>query len=668
MLPMMKELYTRSRDRAAARLDRFLRARGILQAAVVLSVLVGVVAAFAAAIAMSGGAAEGSSAGDAAWWALGRFSDGGTMYGDHGARLRVLGALATWIGVFLVQFMTGFVTAKLTARLDRISSGHSPAVEHDHVLVLGFDSKTPLIARELARSHQPVVLVVLADEDVRRMDAMLAAARRIPHNRLRIETRAGDPRDELSLLRVGADRAGAIVVLAPDGLDDAQAMRWTFSTLLAVRRVAGSDFRGHVVVESRHLESQYLFSAAAEAPASMPDLKPLRLIQIAGDDMVARVLAQSIRQLGVYFVLRELLSFRGCELYFEPVPDQLAGKSFDEVHAKVHGAMVVGLRARGAVPQLNPRGDVRLERGDHLIVLEEDRDTFLVDGALELPEPRLGADEIVHKDPLSVVVLGENRALPEFLAELDGVLSPGSEVTVFARTGAAEAELVVPTRNIRITREGRDPVQVARELGPALLGADVVVVLGVSAACDVDADAAALETLMTLRHAERLRGVRVPRLLTELSDFATASHVMATSDDFVVSSEILALLIGQLAITPDLEPVLHDDLLNPGCNDVFLRPRQVYVGEGEATFADVMAGARRRREVAIGLFLSDRTLVSPDLRALLTGRAEDDEITPARLNPPRSDRVPLDARVVVIAREQELAPACRDQVDAGRPK
>jgi hypothetical protein len=655
---MTNGLFPRMRDQGAARLDRFLRARGIVQAAVVATILVGVVVAFAAALMVTGGAAEGGSTGDAAWWAIGRFSDGGTMYEDRGARLRIFGVLVTWTGVFLVQFITGFVTAKLTARLDRIASGHGPAVERDHVLVLGFDSKTPLIARELARSHQPVVLVVLADEEVHRMDTLLAAARRIPRNRLRIETRAGDPRDELSLLRVGADRARAIVIVAPDGLDDAAAMRWTFSTLLAVRRVAGTEFRGHVVVETRHLESQYLLTASADPPASEPKLEPLRLIQIAGDDIVARVLAQSIRQLGVYFVLREILSFRGCELYFEPVPDRLAGRSFDEVLGNVHGALVVGLRARGAAPVLNPDGATRLEKGDHLIVLEEDRGAFRVDEALRLPEPRLGADEVAGTEaPMSVVVLGENRALPEFLVELDGVLPTGSEVQVFVEPGTMCGDLARSAARIRITCMEREPVQVARDLGPALLGADAVVVLGMSVEHGIDADSSALEILMTLRHAERARGVRVPRVLTELLNLATASHVMATSDDFVVSSEILALLIAQLALAPDLEPVLHDDLLNPGCNDVFLRPRQVYVGEGEATFADVMAGARSRHEVAIGVLLSERMTVSPDLRSLMAGRAEDDEISPARLNPSRSELVPADARVVVIAREPTASPA-----------
>jgi hypothetical protein len=52
--------------------------------------------------------------------------------------------------------------------------------------------------------------------------------------------------------------------------------------------------------------------------------------------------------------------------------------------------------------------------------------------------------------------------------------------------------------------------------------------------------------------------------------------------------------------------------------------------------------------------------VSPDLRALMAGRAEDDEISPARLAPPRSERIPADARVIVIARERapSIAKTC----------
>ena len=641
------------RDHVAARLDRFLRSHGTAQAAVLAAIVAGVLFAFAGALMLTGGAGEGRSVGDAVWWAVGRFSDGGTMYDDEGARLRVLAVLVTWTGVFVVQFLTGFVTAKLLSRLERISSGHGPAIERDHILVLGFDSKTPLIARELARSHQPVVLVVLADETVHRMDAAMAAACRIPGNRLRVETRSGDPREVIDLLRVRADQARSIVILAPDGLDDLEATRWTLGVLQGVRRIAGPEFRAHVTVESRHVESEALFEASADAPVSFDGLRPLRLIQIAGDDITARLLAQSVRQDGVYFVLRELLSYRGHELYFEPVPDRLAGMTFDEVHSIVHEAVVVGLRARGAAPRLNPDGATCLEIGDDLIVLETDRQTYRVDEAQRLPEPRSDVEEAPSpEEPMSVVVLGEDRALPELLAELDGALPPGSTVRVHVAPGAAMGDLAGRVGQIRVACAERAPSQVARELDASLLEADAVIVLGTSEERGQDADTAAFETLMTMRHAERARGARVRRRMTAIRNLATASRVLATSEDFVVSSEILALLMGQLALSPELEGVLHDDLLNPGCNDVFLHPRQTYVGDGDATFADVMAGARRRHEVAIGFYQRGVMTVSSNLRALMAGRAEDDEISPARLAPPRSERIPLDARVIVIARER----------------
>jgi hypothetical protein len=638
------------RGRFAYRLDRFLRMHGLLQALILLSATASMVLLFAGVLALTGGTSETHTMADHVWWSLGRFSDGGTMYPDQGMRVRTLAVVVTWTAVFVVQFMTGAVTAKLTDRLDQLRAGRSPVIERGHVVLLGFDSRVPLLARELARSHQRHMLVVLADGDVNEMDLALRSASRIPANRLRIETRMGDPRDEVNLLRVSADRARCVVILAPEGLDDDSAGRWGFQVLLALRRVAGPSFTGHVVIETRHAGDEELYRAAADS--ALADTPALPLIQLASDDIIARVLAQSVRQPGVFFVLRELMSFRGAELYFEPVPKRLAGKTFAQVHASVIGAIAVGIRPRGKASILNPPDGEVVGRDDELIVLEEERGVM-----------RLGSEsQLVHEaqpprstksaeKPTSIVVLGDNRALPEFVSEVSNALPENSTIVVYApgATRILQAQMTRLTR-VHLRCEDVDPTLVARDPPREVLGAETAVILGASTRRDGDADAVALETLVCLRHSERQRGTQVKRLVTELRNLSSCTHMVGTSDDFLVSTEILGLLMGQVMVTPDLHPILHDDLLNPGGNDVFLHHRELYVSDRKATFGQVMSAARRQGQVAIGLYLASRKSVTPNFRALLEGQAEELQSSPVRLVPPRHAHVPKDALIVVLAR------------------
>ena len=186
------------------------------------------------------------------------------------------------------------------------------------------------MAREIARSGQRCTLVVLAPEDKDRIDVALRPARRVPGHRLHTVVRTGDPRNEQALLRVAAHAARAIIVIPPASLKDDESVQWTLSTLLAMRRVAEEGFAGGSSSRRATPRPGKLLSLAGERGCAGEG--QLELDIITSDEVVASILAASTRQDGLYFVLRHLLAFDGCEFYVEPVPESLAGRSFDEAH------------------------------------------------------------------------------------------------------------------------------------------------------------------------------------------------------------------------------------------------------------------------------------------------------------------------------------------------
>lgn len=654
---MHEELLRRWRDLQAwlvYRFDRMLEWPPLAQVAIVALLTALVVVGFAGlAAALDGGTGRFA---DDVWWSLTHFADGGTMAADPPGR-RVAAALVTGAGILVLSLLTASLTSKMGERITQMRGGLLPVVTRDHVLVLGYAPNTPLLVRELARSRQAATVVVLAPEDKARVELSVRTARNVPGQRLGIVVRTGDPRYELALVRVAADHARAIVVIPPATLSDEESVRWTLGVLLALHRVIPETWPGRVLVEARHEEARELLELAVEPEIAGPGALPIHVV--ATDRLVAQILAQSTRQDGIYFVLRHLLAFDGCEVYVEPVPAELVGASFDRAHARVNGAILVGTLRGGEVLLAPADGTARLEATDRLVVVSDGHGRHRLDGAL--PAPRGTVSETPSAGPESVVVLGHNATLPHLLVELGGLLPDASSVAVLSRAASDDVDLAVERAalafpRLSFTHEVRSAIAMAREGSEELCGADAIVVLGEEGADDVNGDASALAMLLRLRKALRtwsarataVGGERSARLVTEVRDPRSAVHVEPRPGDAVVSSDVVAMLLAQGVLDPLAFPV-YDELLGPEGARIVLRPRRAYV-EGPATFADVMATARASGEIALGLYPDPRphpTRDRLDRRRLEegdTGLGEE-----AWLNPPRETPVPESASSQIVA-------------------
>lgn len=655
------------RSLVAYRADQFLTLPPLVQILVVLGGTGLVILSFAVALGVFFPSGPDTSFGDRVWWAITLFSDGGTMAASP-SNQRVLALAVTFSGILSLSFLTAAFASKMSARIDELKSGRSPVVEDRHILILGFDSKVTFLARELARSGQRLTVVVMADRERDKIEHALRLARRVPHNRARFVSRTGDPRSELALLRVSADRARSIVVVPPSNLADDETVHWALSTLLAVRRVVGPTFRGHVVVEARYADAQRVIDLAAEHDVAGPGA--LEAEVIASDDVIARILAQSARQEGVYHALREMLSFVGSELYLERPPSALVGKTFDEAHAALDGGVLLGIhRGRGAT-FLAPRAGapIVVAKKDRLVVLSERRRSYRTSGAL--PSIAASVRPVPFETrPERVLVIGFNRTLERLVLELDAILAKGSLVRILCcplRTPITRVlERLRPrVANVELQHDGRRPIDIATahatedDGAPSgrpldLADTDAVVILGCEDDNDDNGDASALSTLLSLRR-RILRGKEtVERVVTEVRDLRSAGYVTGRAKDLLVSSDVVAMLLAQAALEPSLAGV-YKELLSPAGAEVFVRPRDLYVGDRDATFADVMAAARARGEVALGLYPASGSGDAPTpLREVFeAGELGDERQSPVDLNPPRDAKVPLgpEGSVVVLAR------------------
>ena len=147
---------------------------------------------------------------------------------------------------------------------------------------------------------------------------------------------------------------------------------------------------------------------------------------------------------------------------------------------------------------------------------------------------------------------------------------------------------------------------------------DQVIVLGYRGGLGIDeADSRTLLTLLSLR-----RNMAVDaRIVGEILDPANVVIAQSTgADDFIVSDELVALMVAQLSEQPKLQAVF-DDLFDAAGSAIVCNPVSWYTQNLGCTWGDVAGAATRRNETAMGLrsrpaYSSPRLMVKAMLSAM----------------------------------------------------
>ncbi len=537
------------------RADRFLERQPLLQVAVLFALAVAVIAGWAVALTHLDTRAPSGS--DAIWWALTRFLDGGTMAGDPDS-LRALATMATVSGVIGVAVLTSVLTSKMAERVGVLGLGLSPVVERGHYLILGFDSRVPVIVSELAQAEKRAVVVILSAspraEIEAAVEAQLEVAREATGLRLepRVVVRTGDRQREGALRKVRAGTAKAILLLPPkptraDDGGPSDPVSLAFVSLLAIRRAAAVVKAGapeiRVVVvteacgkEAAEAERRLMVAVAGQTRVKLRVLHPV--------DTVGSVLALCVAHPGLGDVLRSLVQFD--EVDFAMASGSPNAREIALTRSSAERPGVVVLRRSSAAPV--------------------DADVRSVDAA---------------KPPRTVQILGANASLSALLEKLPEVLGEGLAVRVTpqaspaARSVADQAAARAVGLEVKVDK--RDPLTVARE-DP--VPADVVVILASDSSRVRTCDAFAVELLLNRHANKRVAGCRT---ITEVHHGPTRDHLSREEQggDFLISTELVAMLLAQNLADFVIGEVL-DSLLSLRGASLSIRP-----SPREGTFAEL---------------------------------------------------------------------------------
>ncbi len=531
---------------------------------------------------------------EAGWRSLMRTLDAGNLSGDEGWSLRFPMLMVTLGGIFIVSMLIGTITSGLESKLTELRKGRSRVIETNHTLILGWSSKVFSIIGELIIANQNQKrprIVILANRDKVEMEDEIRAKFPDTQN-TRVICRSGDPLDLDDLAVVNPHAARSIVVLAPE--NDKPDINVIKSVLAITNNPNRREDAYHIVAEirdQRNLEAAELVGGS-------------EAVFVQGDDLIARVTAQTCRQSGLSVVYTELLDFDGAEIYFADA-DALLGKNYRYALSAYEDSALIGLmRANGDV-LINPPMTTLFEQGDQIIAISEDDDTLILSDK-QSPAPELSA--ISHsvaseQRPERTLILGFNEKTLTVISELDNYVAPGSEVIVICRKeGANDALKTLSTRLTRQRLRAADGDITSRAMLAAVKAPefDHIIVMSYTHLPMQEADSQTLICLLHLRNIAEAAGKDL-NIVSEMMDLRNRELAqVARADDFIVSDKLVSLMLSQLSENKQLEKVFAQ-LFSADGSEVYIRPISDYIRTGiPVDFHTLIEAAAQRGETAIG--------------------------------------------------------------------
>lgn len=530
---------------------------------------------------------------EALWVSLMRTLDPGNLNGDNGWAFRAVMVTVTVVGLLIVSTLIGIVNAGISQTLENMRKGRSFVSEKDHILVLGWSPMIFSLLSKLALArgkHERMAIVILADKDKIEMEDEIRS--KVPHDsKVRIVVRSGSVIDRNDIEIVNPHKARTIVVMAQENdVHDTHSIKTIMALMKSHHR---KSEKYHIVVEVRDRENLDVLDLIGKE----------EITTIVNNELFSKIMVQTSLQSGLSEVYNELLDFNDLETGFEAA-GELTGLTYEQCITRFEEGAVIGILKDGGVPETNPPGNQELTPTDRLIVISR-RQRGIKKAKPLVNKAAFSTLHEYKKIPQKTLLLGWNDKAPEIIRTLDHHFSGGSEITVFAEMEGLQEKveyLKGQLSNQSLTLEVgniRNKTQLARLINTSDF--QHVILLCYSDNLDIQsADALTLITLIQLRQISD-ENIKKFTIVSEILDIRNRALAEVThADDFIVSDNLISMLMAQLACNIELKEVF-DELLTPGGPDIFLRPVMDYVTiEAPVNFYTIAAAASRYNQSAMG--------------------------------------------------------------------
>lgn len=521
---------------------------------------------------------------------------------DGGPQYVALIAISAIFGVLFTSFLIGIISSAVEDKLSQLRAGNSEVVEDGHTVVLGFKAGEYTLLEQLILSFRDKKgVIVVADEcEKETMDDLISENLDIPKN-IKIICRNTNITDPVALECCSLDTASTIIV---NPLDDTR----TLKILLSVYK--------HF--EDLEASQPYVITAVNQDEYIIP--KAIRdkygFTMLRTNDAVARIIAHSCTQLGLSEAFSEVFSFTGNEIRFESV-DVKPDTKFKDIYYTMEKAVPIGIYRNGNTI-LNPDRNLTVTGDDKFIVLEENEGDCVIspDGFIDFNEEKEGNFIAGKEKNERVVIIGSNDKLGVLVNELPEYVT--DVVLAGIRHLEKKKEMCKSIRSDITYSLVSDDVMDIEVLENTVKDADHVIILSDYSVDEEDSDARNIMLLLRLRDIkERLK--KTFSITAEMCRDDNRNLIHSEDfTEFIVSSNMSAMVLAQIASNPALYDTFHELLSNEG-NEFSLKSGaflEKLIGV-ECTFAEIRRELIHKHCILVG-FIEDNnghptTVLNPDI-------------------------------------------------------
>jgi len=557
----------------------------------------------------------------AIWWAFLRLTDPGYLGDDSGSWQRTVSTGLTIMGyVVFLGALVAILTRWLITLMTDLERGLTPVALRNHIVVLGWTSRTLPLLGELLNSTERMQrflerhdanrlrLVVLSESVSAEQLQEIRDEPGVGRKSRQVIMRSGLAIQPDALHRVACLNAAAVIVpsaqyssteLVSSDVETVKALL----SIAAQARLLGTELP-LVVAELQDVRKHAVVERAYPGPIEV----------VAGDATVSRLMVQNLLHPGLSEVYNELLTTgEGNEIYVRSGPP-MEGLTLEAVACNLPRAIVLGIlrpAASGWDVQLLAPSDQKVEKDDRVILMarhfadtnfsEKDQPLEPVRRAVPDLQPHTGQPEL-HR----ILILGWSNRVPALLTEFASYPHDNFEVDIVSVLPVAEREAEIrrycgdqPTPEHRHIEADFMVEEQLRRQTPENYDA-VMLLSSDRLASGEEADARAMVGYLQLE--DIFNGAkRRPQVLLELSDPDNGHLLDGYRNEMIVSPTILSHVLAQVALRRELRAVL-EELFTAGGAEIQFRRADDYPLPASAEFRTVEKTLAEYGELALGVF------------------------------------------------------------------
>jgi ion channel POLLUX/CASTOR len=534
------------------------------------------------------------------------------------------GLIVTLLGILVLSLVISFVSNGFETRLQEIAKGRGQVIEKDHTLILGFDNSVPIMIEELIIANENArrgVIVILSHLIPEEVFAILNQTIK-DYKNTKVIVRSGSINLVDDLKMVAIKDAKSVIIAANSDID-------TIKTLITISQ---SEFKenkdAHIVVQ--------IFSSKNVSVAKK--IIPSRIETVYVHDLKARIFARTCIQPGSSMIYKDLFSFDGSEIYFEPLQNDLAnlvGLIFKDAVLKVSNGYLIGLSREGK-QLINPEPKTIIKPEDELIVISED-DGNIKFANNETLEQKISVNKTKNiSKPLNLLMIGFSKGLITVLKEIDAYGIEKQKLLIMVETETDRKQLLkeYPKSTFKsykvIVGRGYEREDLAKIKLEDYEVATIFANNHSSDKTDEQLDADTLLTILHLHDLEAERNIKL-NLVTEILNENNVNTIQSINvDDFMISNLLLSRIITQISENVKTNDVIID-LISEDGSELYLKYAFEYVPlDKEVNCYTLLKEANKKKHLFIGYKLDKQApVINPPLDQKLKFKANDSLIVVA---------------------------------------